>query len=130
MIQLKLIHGTRAGTEYLVRQLPLTMGRASTNALRLQEPGVWDHHLEIHLTRDNDFVLMIQGEALATVNDHPVQKSAVLANGDHIGLGSLQLLFSLSPTVQKSLGPREILTWVALGLFSLGQIVLIYWLPG
>jgi hypothetical protein len=84
LIQLKLITGDRAGTEYLVRQLPLTIGRAPSNALRLQESGVWDRHLEIRLNEEDSFELQVLSEAQATVNDHAIEGSAILSNGDCI----------------------------------------------
>jgi len=38
--------------------------------------------------------------------------------------------FGLSPTRHRSLRLREVLTWIAFALLCLGQVALIYWLPG
>ena len=66
---------------------------------------------------------------MASLNHLPVRQAS-LRNGDLIELGAVQLQFGLSPTRHRSLRLREVLTWIALGLLCLGQVALIYWLPG
>jgi pSer/pThr/pTyr-binding forkhead associated (FHA) protein len=129
VLQLKLLNGSRAGADFVATHFPVTVGRSSANDFRLVEPGVWDRHFEIDLTPPATFELKLHEQALATVNDAPV-RSAELSNGDEIGSGSLKIQFSLSPTEQRSMRWREILVWTAFVLLCLGQVALVYWLPG
>lgn len=129
VVQLKLLNGPQAGMDFMTRHFPVTIGRSSSNDLRLREPGIWDRHLEIHLELPHTFALAARESSTATINDLPVQQ-APLRHGDVIGLGPLKLLFTLSPTTQQSLHWREWLVWIGFGLLCLGQIALVYWLPG
>lgn len=129
VVQLKLLNGQQAGMDFLTRHFPVTIGRSSANDLRLREAGIWDRHLEIHLEAPHTFALSTHQSSFATINDLPVRQAS-LRHGDVIGLGPLKLLFTLSPTVQRSLRWREWLVWIGFGLLCLGQIALVYWLPG
>ena len=115
--------------DFMTRHFPVTIGRASSNDLRLLEPGIWDQHVEIDLELPHTFSLTTLQSSHATINDQPVRQAA-LRHGDVIGLGSLKLLFTLSPPAQRGLRWREWLVWLGFGLLCLGQIALVYWLPG
>jgi hypothetical protein len=71
--------------------------------------------------------LLCQAEpsALLSVNGVRVEQ-AVLRSGDVISIGALKIQFALSPVRQSGLRAREWLTWAALALLCLGQVVLIY----
>ena len=129
MIQFSILSGKKAGTSWVARRFPVRIGRAAGSDLRIEEPGVWDQHLQVDFILADGFVLSAQANALATVNTQPVQET-VLRNGDLIEAGSLKLQFWLSETRQTGLGLRESLTWVAVAAISLAQIALIYWLLG
>jgi pSer/pThr/pTyr-binding forkhead associated (FHA) protein len=128
VIQLKVLNGERAGTDLVADYFPVTVGRSSANDLRLPVAGVWDRHCEIRLNPP-DFRLAAIGQAITTVNGQPVAQAS-LANGDVIGLGSLEVLFTLSPTMHRGMRWREWLVWLLFGAVALGQIALVYWLPG
>jgi pSer/pThr/pTyr-binding forkhead associated (FHA) protein len=127
VVQLSILNGKKAGTEWVTRRFPFRVGRAAGCDLCLEEAGVWDRHLEFNLNPDAGIVLAAQPEALTAVNGQPVAETA-LRNGDLIEIGSLRLRFWFAPTLQRGLRLREYLTWLALALFSLGQVALIYWL--
>lgn len=129
MLQLRVLNGEQAGTHWVARRFPVWIGRAPDADLRLEADGIWDWHLQINLQPAQGFVLSIQEGAVASLNHLPVQQ-AVLRSGDLIELGAVQLQFSLTPTRHRSLRFREVLTWIALALLCLGQVALIYWLPG
>ena len=129
MIQLKILRGKTAGSHWVARRFPVQVGRASEADLTLEEDGVWDRHLEIALCPAEGFVLSVQTGALAFINSQPAQRT-VLRNGDLIELGAAKIQFGLSPTRPRSLRFREALTWIAFALLCLGQVALIYWLPG
>ena|SRR5260221_83978 len=118
-----------AGADCVARRFPVRVGRAPETDISLAEEGVWDWHLEIDHRRLEGFVLSVQPGALACVNGQPVQQ-AVLRNGDLIELGAVKMQFGLASTRSRSLRLREALTWIALALLCLGQVALIYWLPG
>lgn len=129
MVQLRIVNGNKAGTDWVARRFPLRIGRDPASNLCLDDDGVWDRHSEIHLQPAGRFVLSAQGKAYTAVNGQPVQQ-AVLRNGDLLELGSLQIRFGLSPNRQRSMRVREALTWLGLGAICLGQVALINWLAG
>ena len=129
MIQLKILDGKKAGAEWVARRFPVQIGRAPRSDLCLEEEGVWDQHLRIELQRGQGLVLTAIAEGYVAVNGQLVQ-SACLRNGDAITLGSVRLLFGLSPTRQRSLRLRETLTWLALAALCFGQVAMVYWLIG
>ena len=129
MLQLNILSGKTAGTEWVARRFPVVIGRADNCDLQLEEDGVWDQHLHLQLDTVEGFILETAPNALATLNGETVQR-IVLRNGDVAEFGSVKMQFSLSKTIQSGLHFREVLTWIAIGMISLGQIGLIYWLLG
>lgn len=129
MVELKILNGKKAGTEWLARRFPFRVGRESSADLHLEDDGVWDRHFEIHLQSAERFILASQPEAFTSINGEIVQE-AVLRNGDLVEAGGLQIRFGLSPTLQRSFRFREFVTWLGLAGLCLGQVVLIYWLIG
>ena len=127
MVQFKILSGKMAGASWVARHFPIRIGRGASADLRSEEPGVWDDHLHVYFNPAEGLILKVGTNSLASVNGEPVQQ-VVLRNGDHIQIGSLKLQFWLSDTCQGGLRFREVLTWVAIGLISLGQVANIYWL--
>ncbi len=127
MVQLHVLSGRKAGTQAVARRFPFRVGRSSQAALVLDDPGVWDEHLQIDLRPVQGAVLTASAEALTLVNGETVRETT-LRNGDIIELGAAKLRFGLSATRQRSLRLREALTWITLAATSLAQVALIYWL--
>ena len=127
MVQLKVFSGTSAGSTLVVQHFPCVIGRSPSADLRLEANGVWERHLELALNEAGRFVLRTFPNALTTVNGSSCTETS-LKNGDLIGLGMLKIQFWLRETSQYSMRPREIVTWLGLGILSAGQIGLIYWL--
>jgi hypothetical protein len=125
MVQLQVLSGNNAGTSTLARRFPFVVGRNSTADLCLEQEGIWDRHLELHLQFPEGFLLKAHPHALTNVNGQTVQQ-AFLRNGDLIEVGSLKIQFWLSETRQRGLRTREFLTWFALAALCVGQIALIY----
>ncbi len=125
MIQLHILSGKKAGATISISRLPFQVGRAATNGLVLDDPGVWDQHFEIEWPSADALILHSNKKAVTVVNGGTVKESA-LHEGDLIEAGGVKLRFGFEPVRQKSLLPRELLTWIALGALSLGQIALIY----
>jgi predicted component of type VI protein secretion system len=125
VVQLQILNGTKAGTRWVAGHLPFSVGRSPDDDLRLEDPGVWEHHCHIELRDDSRAALVGSPEALTVINGQRVQE-AVLRNGDVLDLGSIRLQFGLSSTRHRSLRLREWLTWFGLALLSLAQIGLIY----
>jgi hypothetical protein len=128
MVLLKLITGTRAGSSYTVSAFPLTIGRSAAAGLRLEEPGVWENHLQLELQFPAGFRLTRHADAHATVNGQPFTET-FLRNGDLIELGAVKIQFWIAKAEQIRLRWREWLTWLALILLTAAQVALIYWLP-
>lgn len=127
MVHLKIVSGKMAGRDWATRHLPVQIGRSASAAFRAEDDGVWERHLQLDFDPAEGIVLTVQPGAIATVNGQPVQR-ATLRNGDLIGCGSLKLQFWLAPPRQKSLWPRELVTWTLPVLISAAQLLLIYWL--
>jgi type III secretion system (T3SS) inner membrane Yop/YscD-like protein len=126
VVQLQLLSGRRSGAIFRAAHFPIRAGREPGLDLTLEEPGVWQRHFLIDWQAEG-LVLQAETGALLSVNGAPAQR-ALLRNGDILSLGALKIRFSLAPVRQFSLAPREWLTWAALGLLCLGQILLVYWL--
>ena len=127
MVQLKIISGSNAGTEYVAHQFPCVIGRASSADCQVPDAGVWDEHLELNLNFPAGFVLRLHPNALATVNGLPFEET-VLRNGDLIEIGAVKIQFWLGEVRQASLVGRELTTWLALAALCAAQLGLVYWL--
>jgi pSer/pThr/pTyr-binding forkhead associated (FHA) protein len=127
MVELHVLTGRQAGGVLSADTFPCLLGRAPAAHLRLDDPGVWDRHLEIELLPGEGFHARLQPPALATLNGAPLA-DAPLRNGDELELGSVRLRFWLRPARQQTFVVREVLTWLGLALLCLVQAALILWL--
>src|SRR3954447_455541 len=109
MVQFAILSGKKAGTSWVARRFPFTIGRTSGSGLQLEEEGVWDNHLRLELHAAEGFILSAEPNALASVNGQQIQ-TAVLHNGDRIHFGSIRMQFFLCATRQGDLRLREWLT--------------------
>lgn len=125
MVQLKVLSGKQAGTEFVARRFPVRIGRAAASDLRVEEAGVWDRHIEISLSAEDGFVAVAQPNALVNVNGNRTERT-VLRNGDLIELGLARIQFWLSPAAQRSLSFREAAVWLSLGILCASEVVIIY----
>ena len=126
MVQFKILSGKTAGSLGDARHFPFRIGRAANADLQIEEPGVWDNHLEVSLCADG-FAVATQPNALTSINGQLIQ-NAVLRNGDLIELGSVKLQFWLSAAPQRGQRAREAFVWAMISLVCLTQIALVYWL--
>jgi pSer/pThr/pTyr-binding forkhead associated (FHA) protein len=124
MVLLKIANGSATGTAHPVRQFPFHIGRSPRADLRVEEAGVWDEHLTLDFDHAQGFVLTAHGQAIASVNGWPIQ-SVLLRNGDSIELGALKLRFWLGEVRQSRLRFHEALLWIALGLVTVLEVVLL-----
>jgi pSer/pThr/pTyr-binding forkhead associated (FHA) protein len=127
MVQLKILSGQKAGSSWDARHFPVRIGRSAGADLQLEEPGVWDEHLELALEPAEGFLLEARGNALASINGQSIQRTA-LHNGDTIEIGSVKLQFWLSEARQRGQGLRQAFVWTMITAVCLAQIALIYWL--
>jgi len=125
MIQLRILSGHTAGDPQVIRRFPFRIGRAPENDLRLEAPGVWDHHLTLEFEKSEGFVLKTAPEAFAAINEQPLG-SARLRNGDIISFGSAKIQFWLAAPRQRGLHLRELSVWLLLLAVTAFQFVLIY----
>jgi pSer/pThr/pTyr-binding forkhead associated (FHA) protein len=129
MIQLDVLSGKKAGSRTVVRRFPFRVGRAAGNDLQLDDDGVWNQHLTLGFQRNENFTLAVAPDALATVNNEPVQTTP-LRNGDVISFGSVKIQFWLAAARQRGLRLRESFVWTLIAAVTAAQLVLIYWLLG
>lgn len=125
MIQLKILSGSTADAIQIVRRFPFRIGRAPDNDLRLEAPGVWDHHLTLEFQKSEGFILRTAPEAFAAINEEQKQ-SARLRNGDLISFGSAKIQFWLAAPRQRGLHLRDLFVWLLLLAVTAFQFVLIY----
>ncbi len=124
MVDLQILSGMRAGSNFRGAKFPIRVGRAEGLDLSVDESGVWPKHFQI-IWQSQGLMLEAEPDALVSVNDVAVRQAA-LRNGDIITLGSLKLRFNLSAVRQSSIALREWLTWIGLGALCLGQVTLVY----
>jgi FHA domain-containing protein len=127
MILLQILSGKQAGTSWAARRFPVQVGRSPEATLQLEENGVWDEHFTIDFKAREGFLIESMPNAAVAVNAIPVEQT-FLRNGDIIDAGGVKLRFWLGETRQAGLDFRDYLTWIAIGLISLGQVGLVYWL--
>ena len=127
MLQIKVLSGKMAGTSTVARRFPFHVGRSADSDLRMEEPGVWENHLEIQFEPENGFTATPLGDALITVNGQGVQRKRV-CNGDRIELGGAVLQCWLGETTQRGLRLREWIAWATILLVTLLELVLLVWL--
>lgn len=127
MVQLSFLSGKLSGKRVSVTRFPWIVGRSNEAHTRIEEPGVWDRHIEISLDLQRGFILTSDERALALVNGHS-SSSCVLRNGDIIEAGAVKMQFWLAAARQYSMAWREYAVWAFLTLLCLGQIALVYWL--
>jgi hypothetical protein len=125
MIQLNILSGKKAGGQMVVRRFPFHVGRADGNDLQLPDDGVWDEHLTLEFQRNECFTLTTAPDALATVNNKPVQRSG-LRNGDIISFGSVKIQFWLAAARQCGLRLREFFVWALIAAVTAAQFALLY----
>lgn len=125
MVQFRILSGSKSGALEVARQFPCSIGRAATDGLRLEDAGIWDHHLRLTLDPAEGFLLHLRSDALGLVNGQAFQ-STRLRSGDLIEIGGVKLQFWLSETRQPGLEWRENLVWLGLAAVTLGQFGLIY----
>ncbi len=122
--RLDILNGQLAGQTRAVEQLPFVIGRNAEADLRLQEPGVWDRHVELEWRFPEGYIARRQSDATATVNNQPFTEQR-LRNGDLLELGGAKLQFWLGDVSQKRLRLREMLVWATLAALVGAQFWLI-----
>lgn len=127
MIELRILEGSQAGSQWSARRFPVRIGRNPDSDLILEDPGVWDQHAEIGYDAASGFYMTPLSEGAVIVNQEPVE-SAVLRNGDTLTLGGAVVQFWLAPAQQRKFRVVEWLLWLALPGLFLVQILLIRWL--
>ena len=109
-------------------EFPVRLGRGGDCALRIEEEGVWEHHVTIELDDENRFQLKRISDASVMVNDEPMTDDQPLVNGDVLGLGSVKLQFWLGTVQQQRLSTREAAVWALLAAVTAVQVCLLLWL--
>lgn len=127
MIQFSILTGKQAGTRWVARHFPIRAGRSAGNDLVLEEDGVWDEHFRVNFEKGRGFLIETGANAITRVNGQPMAEG-LLRNGDVLDLGAARLQFWLAATKPARLAVREWATWLLVGLMSLGQVALIYYL--
>ncbi len=110
------------------RRFPVRIGRSPKSDIQLDDPAVWDEHLEVSLGVTHDFVAATQSNALATINGTAFTEPTAIRNGDVIGIGAAKIQFWLADPGQRGLAFRECLTWIGIVVICMIQVALIYWL--
>jgi hypothetical protein len=127
MLQARFESGDQAGRVKLLKHFPVVLGRGASAGLWIQEPGVWDRHLEISVDAEAGFRLRTLSDARAFRNGEEFEETT-LRNGDCVELGGVKLRLFLGEVNQRSLRQLETLTWIGLGLLPTAQIAIVMWL--
>jgi len=127
MVQFRILSGQRSGQLCSLDHFPCVIGRSSRADICLEDPGIWEKHVELRLDSSRSFLFSAFPETLVAVNGHALREGA-MRNGDVVEIGAVRLQFFLRETTQKALALREGLTWVSLGVLAVAQAWLIIWL--
>jgi pSer/pThr/pTyr-binding forkhead associated (FHA) protein len=127
MIELRILAGTQAGGQWSSRHFPVRIGRHPDSDFVLDDPGVWDRHLEINHDPASGFHMTPLSEGAVIVNQQAVE-SAILKNGDTFTLGSAVIQFWIAPAKQRRFRVLEWTLWLGLLALCIGEVVLIRWL--
>jgi len=125
MTQLQILSGRKAGQTFAVSELPFQIGRLSSAQLSLEDPGVWEKHLQIELDPEDGFFVRNSSPAITSVNGTAIERQR-LKNGDTIEVGGAKLRFWISAPKQRDLRLREFATWLGIAALCLLQIGIIY----
>lgn len=128
MVCLRVLCGSTAGREFVARRFPLLVGRAKDADVRIEDPGVWEHHFQLEWDREEGILLTAGEEAVTRVDGRPVCRER-LRNGSVIEAGSARLQFTLSPVVQRSMRWRERCVWGGLGCLVMVELAILRLLP-
>jgi predicted component of type VI protein secretion system len=128
VIQIEILNGTKAGTQWVARRFPFRIGRDPHAALQLADAGVWDSHVELSFQPGKGCFLTARAESLTLINGQPITGPGPvrLRSGDVIEVGSVSFRFGLSPARSAQSGVVEAMVWTSIALLCLGQIALIY----
>src|SRR5262245_48018196 len=88
-----------------IKKFPFVIGRGPWTDLQVQEPGVWERHLEVGFY-NGAIQLSVLDNAIASRNGEPFQNMP-LRNGDTIELGIVRIGFFLGAVTQKGFRLRE-----------------------
>ncbi|MDA7915874.1 FHA domain-containing protein [Verrucomicrobia bacterium] len=124
MIQLQILSGRQQGTMVPIVGFPFSIGRAGSDSLRLQEPGIWEHHAVIDTSDGMEFQMKTRPNATLLVNSEPSECGALIP-GDVLELGDLRLRFELDSPQQRTNTLREGFFWAILLLVLVIQIGLV-----
>lgn len=127
MVRLRVLTGSRVGTDHAAHRFPCTIGRASADDLQLLDAGVWENHVQLNLQVPDGFRLSRLGQGRASVNGTEFD-DLLLRNGDVIELGAAKVQFWLAEVRQSSNRLRETLVWLGLIALVLLEGALLGWL--
>ncbi|MGA1237398.1 MAG: FHA domain-containing protein [Limisphaerales bacterium] len=113
--------------DFPLRSFPVTLGRALSCDLRLEEPGVADHHARIRSVAQDGLWLSSCEVGEVAVNGALIE-DVRLKEGDWIQVGEAKLEFSFLPTVQHTFRLREWSIWAAIGALTLAQVLAVHFL--
>lgn len=127
MIEVWLLEGKQAGAWWTARRFPVRIGRHPDSDIALEEPGVWDDHLELDYEREAGFVARPLSEGTVLVDGHPAGTVAV-RNGSTLRVGGALLQFWMAPAAQRRFRLLEACLWLGLLLLCAAEVILMLWL--
>lgn len=112
MLELQVQSGPDQGKILKIVSVPCVIGRAPSNPVVVQGPGVWDRHAEVTLSQDGRCQIRMLGDATGSrASAH--EASWGLRVGESFHLGGVRLCLGLAPGRQRPQRPAEIIAWVA-----------------
>ncbi len=96
MASILIVSGSSEGDFYLLGREPVTVGRGDGCHIQIVDDSVSRRHLQIHPgPKAGAYVAQDLESANGTlVNERPITEEAPLADGDVIGIGQTELMFS------------------------------------
>ena len=123
MIEIWMLEGKQAGAWWTARHFPVRIGRGQDCQIALDEPGVWEDHLELDYERGAGFLARPLSDGAVLVDNQPVGTTPV-RNGSTLRVGGALLQFWLAPPAQRAFRLLEAGFWAGLLLLCAGEVYL------
>lgn len=128
MVQFEVFRSGQKPVVHPVAALPCRIGRSGKCGLRLQEPGIWEEHVELSQGADDSFQISRVGEGSLILNGES-RDDGRLVNGDTIELGATKLRFWLTPVRPRSQVAGDWMFWALVSTVLIAMVGLLLSLP-
>ncbi len=119
-----MLEGNQAGARWTARRFPVRIGRNADADVVLNDPGVWEDHVELDYEPEAGFVTKPLSAGTTLVNDRPLGETP-FRHGSTVRVGAALLQFWLTPAPQRPFAVLEGALWTGVLLLCAAEVFLI-----